>query len=885
MTGVGPQDLDFLDKRPVEGQLLSDRLAEGPLSAEEALQYAIEIGACLNKAHSKGMIHGALSPYSVSLTANGAVVLGPPLHPDSRSAAYRAPEQVRGEAADSRCDVFAFGALLYEMVIGTPAFHGDGQELNRSILQDPSPTLTLRSPIYDAMASVIAGCLEKNPASRRQRIQNAVIELRFASKASGRAAPSPRPASRPVPPPPPTPAAAPIAPPPPASEPAPPAEPMPLPIPPASTPVPRHPVVKARPTEPPRAEQFFFKSGEPIARPRPMLPRVGWKALFEKDGTLSLNAFRMRLVAFIAACLILVAGVAVGAIVYFRPRAATPVMRFAVNAPEHTAFPGSPAVSPDGRSLVFSAQGPEGKRTLWLRPLDALRSTPILGTEGGANPFWSPDSQALAYFAGRSLRIVHLKDSSTETVCPVEGMNGGGTWSKDNTILFSRGPDDGIYKVAAKANSTPFPILKVNSTKGETGYLWPTFLPDSQHFLFFAQTDAAETTGVYGANMEPPEYHLLFASETNAVYSALPDAAQKNGYLLFISGRKLMGQGFNAPKMGLAGEPMTLADDIGAVRSLSLAPISVANNATLVYQSTGKPTRQMVWVDRSGNEVADARDAGEWGPPRIAPDGKRAVAAKLGVDGETADLWIIDATGGLSQLTATTAHEGSPVWSPDGSKIASFVNGRTEGNYDLYVRPAEPGSKADLLFRSSAVKKPSDWSHDGRFILFDVLSDSTKLDTWALSTADRHAGPILDSVNAEGHATLSPDGKWMAFDSDDSGRLEVYVQSFDGINSIGKKRWKVSNGGGGLPKWRADGRELFFITGGGRVMAATVRPNGPDFEFDAAVKLFQTRPIPKIWNLFDVTPDGQKFLVNLPLEWANSSQIMVVTNWTEKLKE
>jgi eukaryotic-like serine/threonine-protein kinase len=201
------------------------------------------------------------------------------------------------------------------------------------------------------------------------------------------------------------------------------------------------------------------------------------------------------------------------------------------------------------------------------------------------------------------------------------------------------------------------------------------------------------------------------------------------------------------------------------------------------------------------------------------------------------------------------------------------------------VRPAEPGSKPDLLFHSAFVKKPTDWSRDGRFILFDTINEGTKLDTWAVSTSDRRAGAILDSVNAEGHATLSPDSKWLAFDSDDTGRLEVYVQAFDGINSAGKKRWKVSTGGGGLPKWRGDGKELFFITASGRVMSATVRAVGEEFEFDAAVKLFQTRPIPKIWNLFDPAPDGQRFLLNLPLEWATSSQIMVVTNWTEKLKD
>jgi Tol biopolymer transport system component len=864
VTETGPQDLDFLDKQPVEGQLLADRLAAGPLSAEEALQYAIEIGGSLNKAHSRGMVHGCLSPRSVVLTSAGAVVLAPPTHPGTATAAYRAPEQVRGEQPDTRSDVFAFGALLYEMAAGTPAFLGEGQQLSHSILHDPAPTLTLRSPIYDAMAGVIAGCLEKSPGSRRQRIQNAVIELRFASKGPGRSSPAPRLAAAPPPPPDMNAASAAS----PALGPA----------------IPRPPGPKTRPLEPPRAEQFFFKPGEPVARPRPVVPPPTLRTLFASEGKLSLNGFRFRLIGFMAACLILVAGAVTGAVLYFRPTPAPGVVRFAVNAPEHTAFPGSPAVSPDGRNLAFSAQGPEGKRTLWLRPLDAIRSTPIAGTEGGTNPFWSPDGQHLAYFAGRSLRTVRLKDLATETICKVEGMNGGGAWNKDGAILFSRGPDDGLYRVNAKAGSNPTPVLKVNASRNETGYLWPHFLPDDKHFLFFVQTDAAETTGVYGGTLEPPEYHLLFAAETNAVYSALPDSSgQKNGYLLYISGRKLMGQGFNVPRMGLAGEPMPLADEIGAVKSLSLAPISVANNATLVYQSTGKPTRRMVWFDRAGNEVSEVPDAGEWGPARISPDGKRAVAARLGVSDQAAEIWAIEA-GKSSQLTTTAAHERQPVWSPDGSKIVSSVRGKEEGNYDLYVMPAE-GGKPDLLFRSTLEKAPTDWSRDGRYVFFNVATDSTKWDVWAVSTADRRAGAILDTVHAERDAVLSPDGKWLAYDSDENGRIEVYVQAFNGINSEQKKRWKVSNGGGGTPKWSGDGKELFYITASGRVMAATVRAAGDEFDVETPVKLFQTRPIPKTWNLFEPSPDGQRFLLNLPLEWANSSQIMVVTNWTEKLKE
>ncbi len=842
--------------------LLAERLAQGPLAAEEALGYALEIGGQLQKAHAAGMVHGALSPEAICLTAAGAQVLAPT--PDARlhGAAYRAPEQVRGEAADARADIYAFGAMLYEMAAGTRAYPGEGAELDRSILQDPIPTMTLRSPVYDAMARVIQGCMEKSRTARRQRIQNAVIELRFAAKTANVAPGGARPVVR---------SAAPA-----------PAGPLPesfrAQI---DETVKAHrngPAPRPRPVEPPRSEEFFARPGERVLRYR--MEPAGWRETFRD----TVGGYSMRLWLVIGACLALVAGAALGAALYFRPRAAAPMLRFAV-APDHTTFPGSPSVSPDGRLLVFSAQGPEGQRMLWLRPLDALGHTPIAGTEGAMNPFWSPDSQSLGYFAGRSLKMVRLHDGLTETICKIEGSNGGAAWNADGTILFSRDAE-GLYRVAAKANSTAAPVLKVNAGKGENGYLWPQFLPDGSHFLFFIETEATETTGVYTGTLGSSAYRLIFPSETNARYAARSESeAAKSGYLLFIANRKLMGQAFNPAKQSTVGEPTALAEDIGAVSSVSLAPISVSQNGTLVYQGTGKPLRQLVWTDRAGTPMAEVREPGEWGPPRISPDDRRAAAAKLGDDGKNADLWIVenDGTAKLLSHVAGASH-GCPVWSPDGSRIAEWMNGKEQGDYDIYVQPAE-GGRPDLLYRGDFPKQPTDWSRDGRFILFNAIRPGTRSDVWALSTADRHAGALLETVNAEEYAALSPDGKWMAYDSDESGRHEVYVTPFNGLRANGDRRWKVSISGGGLPRWRGDGKELFFLTPSGRLMSVAVHVEKPDFEFDAPVILFQTHPIRRVWNLYDVARDGQRFLINAPFELAASSDIMVVTNWTEKLRD
>jgi len=658
-----------------------------------------------------------------------------------------------------------------------------------------------------AIGGVITACLAKSRAARRQRIQNAVIELKLANfKLANRRAKNPV------------------------------------------------RVRKLSKWQPPQRERRF-----PWAM----------ATMFVAMVLLTVTAF--------------------SAVVLFHKGPAAPVYTFKVAAPENTSYPGPPSVSPDGRYLTFSAVGPDGQRTLWLRPLDSEHATPMSGTEGGFSPFWSPDSRQIGFFAAGQLRKVAVTGGTPETLAPAEMRAGGGTWNPDGTIVFAPGLSDGLYRVLASGGKVD-PLLKPNAARSEHSYLWPQFLPDNNHFLFFALTDSRETTGVYAGSLSPAESRFLFPSETNAVYSTLADSqSRKKGYLLFIQDRTLMGQQFDASSLELVTSPKALRDDIGALNSLSLAPISVSNNAVLVYQIVGHATRQMVWLDREGKQIAAVMDPGEWGPPRISPDGSRAVAARLEPDGKKTNLWMIDEAGAATPFTNTPAHEGSPVWSADGTRVAFFAASSPEGNFDLYTQAAQ-GGRPELLFRSDLAKYPSDWSHDGRYLLFTTITPGAKSDVWALGLGERHAGerragPILDTIHTEAYAVLSPDGQWLAYQSDETGRNEVYVQAFDGISNGTKRRWTLSDGGGGLPRWRADGKELFYVTETGRMMAVALHPNGREFEFDAPHLLFRTQPIPRYWNLYDASPDGQRFLLNLPLELSNNSSIAVVTSWTEKLKD
>ena len=841
--------LDFLSSEAVAGELLSERLAKGPVSAGETLRLAIEIGAALQKVHNRGRVHGQISPFCIALTQHDARILKPSASPEDW-AAYRSPEQLRGEAPDVRSDVFSYGAVVYEIASGRRAFSGSGAELALRIARQTPPSIDGRSPVYGTLEKVIAGCMEKDAGRRRQRVQNAVIELKL-SGAQSRSTDTvvDQPIRR-----------APAT--------------MPEAVLPPSSPVPAEEVTaKAAPAPTPKAP----------AMPRPRIHIPNPAAAYAAQVRAVYGTTFGRRFWKIGVAALALAATSVAAVIYLNKKPAPPVVKFSVSQPEHTSYPGMPSVSPDGRYLTFSAVGPEGKRMLWLRPLDALHATVIQGSEGASAPFWSPDSQMIAFFGGKNLMKVRISGGSPETICAAEASPGGGAWNKDGTILFSPSLSDGFYKVPATGGK-PQLVFKPDESKSERGDVWPQFLPDGKHFVFYQQTDVAETSGVYLGSMEPPEYHRLFASQTNAVYSATDPNSPKTGHLLYINERNLTAMAFNAGKLEVSGDPITLATDIGAVRSLALAPISVSATGVLVYQGVGQPTRQMVWTDRGGKQIALAGEPGEWGPARISPDGHRAAAGKLGPDRKNAHLWLLDVSGGAEPLSPESGpHEGSPVWSPDGGKLAYFV--RQGEVFDIYSRYASPGSRPELLLKSDVNKYPTDWSHDGKYLIFGLTGQDTHLDVWGLAVGDRRSAPILDTVYSEGFASVSPDGKWLAYQSDQSGRNEVYVQQFDGLSNGTKRRWMVSKNGG-LPRWRSDNNELFYMTPDGRMMSVSIRLGADGgIESGAPQELFQTRPVPKTWNLYDVSPDGQRFLLNVPLEWTSSAPITVITNWTEKLKE
>jgi len=821
--------IDILSGQPAHGKLLAEVLREGPLAPETVLRYAICIGKALARAHDRGLVHGGLSPWSIVIGEHGATVLRPVAH-EAPANAYTSPEQRRGRPPDWRSDVFAYGAVVYEMAAGVPAFTVDRGQVSAAIPRQEPPKLASDSPVLAAIAPVIADCLEQDPARRRQRLQNVVAELRLGARFLVRA---------------------------------------------------------GRPRAARLATAPAIATG-PLVPAEPRSNEAYWSDVFAAQLAVR-RAARMRLLGFGAIVLVVALASLFAGKLIFNQRQPAPTLRFVVSAEAKSTFHGGVAISPDGHYLAYTADNAEGHRMLWLRALDEMHAAMVAGTEDAAEPFWSPDGRSIAYFAGRSLKIWPVlmaadgsAGGSSRVLCPADSAAGGGTWNDAGSIVFSPGLSGGLYRISARGGD-PQVLLPLDSSHEYRSYRWPHFLPDGRHFTFFALGGASQSSGVHIGDLQTRDSHPLFAADSDAVYSGDLDLnPAKFGYLLFIQDGDLYTQGFNPSILELQGKPALFLHNVGAVATLSLAPVSVSTTGLLVYQSLSPPIHQLVWLDRDGKQTGLLGEPGEWGLPRISPDGRRVVCARMAADGHRGELWLFEDGAASRMVSIPGADARSPVWSPDGARIAFTAN--PDKLYEAFIKTVNSPAAAELLFHTEYTKYLTDWARDGRYIIFSSIGTAgSSSDVWAFSTGDRRAGPVIDTVHAEGFAALSPNGRWLAYQSDESGRDQVYVQSFEGISDGTKRRWQVSTTGGRMPRWRADGRELFYLAGPGSMMVASTSAGAEDFAFEPAHKLFEMLAIPKRTNLYDVSADGQRLLVCLPYEWAGSSSVTVMTNWMRKL--
>ena len=564
--------------------------------------------------------------------------------------------------------------------------------------------------------------------------------------------------------------------------------------------------------------------------------------------------------------------IAIAASYFRRTPTETHSVRLFINPPEKTSF-GSFAISPDGLHVVFVATDASGKNLLWVRPLASTDAQPLSGTEEAVDPFWSPDSRFIGFFAGGKMKRIEATGGPVRTLC-VAAVPRGASWNREGVIIFAPTPNDPLYRISAEEGGEPTLLTKLDPSRQEASHRWPYFLPDGQHFLY-SVLGGPQAQGIYVSSIGAKESRRLLDVRDTVVAYAEP------GYLLFRRETSLLAQKFDNENLQLTGNSFPIAEEVGFEASTFQTYFSVSQTGRLAYSSGNYGLTQLTWVDRSGKEL------GTIGQPRsyyirpwVSPDGKRMAVDGPDMQGNR-DIWLIDlVTGTPTRFTFDPSTELFPVWSWDGTRIV-FASDR-EGPRQLYVKNATGAGKEELLLKSEANKIPMDWSPDGRFIIYIVNDPKTKIDLWVLPLfGDQKPVPFLQSAANERQARFSPDGRWIAYVSDESGTNEIYVRSFP--DSGGK--WQISTNGGYHLAWGHKG-ELFYISTDKKMMAVEVKGEGTTFQRGTPKALFDRR-IPSFNTplaQFAVTADDQKFIVANPVADNTSVPITVVLNWTADLK-
>jgi eukaryotic-like serine/threonine-protein kinase len=521
------------------------------------------------------------------------------------------------------------------------------------------------------------------------------------------------------------------------------------------------------------------------------------------------------------------------------------------------------ALSPDGSRIAFVASL-EGQSRIWVRPLDALSATPLAGTEGASSPFWSPDGAFLGFFAETKLKTIAVAGFPAQTVCPTAGANSG-AWGPTGTILFTQAfsPKDGLYSVPASGGEP----RQITGDSGDfSGGRWPRFLPDGRRFLFLSWNAKEKTKFLVSGELGSPEIRRVAPLRSRVEISGAGD-------LFYVREGVLVARAFDSSTLRFTGEPVPVAERIPYFSPTGWAPFSVSENGVVAYQA-GAAEAPLRLLDRKGQTVATLGPPGEYSSVRLSPDGRKAAVEKIDPATGLSDLWIADLSREvMTRFTADPGSESSPIWSPDGAEIAFVSHGVASPT--LRRKRLDDTSNGEVLVKEG-FPTPSDWSRDGRFIAFNNLGSKTGFDMWLLPlSGDLKPQLFRQTPFNEGLPAFSPDGRWVAFLSDESAVPQMYVTSSSGSGP----KWQVSSGGGvalGRPRWRGDGKELFHEAADRQLMSVPVKTDASTFEPGSPVPLFRIDS--ESMSGYDVSADGQRFLTSSGIA-LGSQPITVLLNW------
>jgi Tol biopolymer transport system component len=806
----------------LEGETLRERMAGGALPQRKAIDYALQTARGLAAAHEKGIVHRDIKPDNVFVTNDGRVKIldfglaklsGASDGIQSQTEAptrkvntdpgtvmgtmgYMSPEQLKGQPADHRSDIFSFGAILYEMLSGKRAFRGDSMaETMSAILREDPPDLSeSNKTVSPALERVVHHCLEKNPAERFHSAR----DLAFAIESlSGTGTSSDQ--------------------------------------------------TMTMATVTPETD-----GGQ----------AVGLSRLFS-------NA-RLAWMAAAVLLLGLVATLPFAMQNRREPAAQTQVTRLVISLPKGTNTVGFTApmlaLSPDGRRLVVSAVDAAGKRQLWLRPLDSFTTQPLAGTDGAYGPFWSPDGRHIAFFADNKLKKLDIGSGVIETICPA-GLGEGADWNRQGVIVFNNGLGTGLWRVNA-AGGAPQAVTEVDAAHGEGSHFFPSFLPDGKHYLFQIDGDR-NVYGIYVGSLDTGERKKLFALDivsTPAVWS-LP------GYVFYsLNNNTLLARAFDSDRLELQGEPFRVADNV-IITGPGNARFAVANGVLAFIQGGEAESVQLTWRDRGGKRLGVAGPAAPWMDFGLSPD-ERTAALTRDEPSRAPSLWLLDLTQGATTNLKSEGDNFTPVFSADGKQLAFSTTRDAPPN--LFLKKLIGNASDERLQNATPFASyPSSWSPDGKFLVFSMRDPKGQRDLWLMPMTDEHKPQPLLQTKADEHAgRVSPDGKWLGYQSDESGNNEIYVTQFPQPG----RSWRISTSGGVNPFWRGDGKELYFLSGN-KLMAVSVN-GGTEFQSGAPQPLFEIEG-----GRYAPSKDGQRFLTTVVTEKGPSPSINVVLNWTAEVRK
>ena len=805
---IGHQnDTEYLVMEYLEGETLAERLKKGALPLEQVLQYAIEIADALDKAHRKGITHHDLKPGNIMLTKTGTKLLDFGLAKLQQEAApatplselstmaepvtghgmilgtlqYMAPEQVEGQTdrIDGRSDIFAFGAVVYEMATGKRAFEGKSQaSVIAAILERDPPAMSSLQPMTPpALDRVVKKCLAKEPDRRWQAASDVCDELKWIAQGG---------------------------------------------------------------SQPLSAQSVSAKSAP--AGPRPLVLGIGALAI-----------------ALLTAL----------AVWNLKPPAAPsikPVSRFAISFPPEQSLGASDitrialALSPDGTKLAYIASE-KGTQRIYLRSLDSLAATPISGTEGGSTPFFSPDGQWLGFFAAGKLRKVSLNGGAAVTLSDASGFGLGGSWGSQGTIAL--GGLAGIQQIA-DGGGTLHPVTHLE--QGEAAHAWPELLPNDQAILFT----------VAGSGSPRVAVQALRSGKRRDLFSGGTPRLTQSGQLVYAQGGTLMVTPFDVQTLTVKRAAIPTVSGVLQSPVTGAAQYSISSTGTLAYlPGSAAAQSKLVWVNRKGAEQPLDVPSHAYLDPRLSPDG-RTIAVGTSDDG--LQISLFDPSRKTLSPFTFQGNNRVPVWTPDGKRIVFWSD--TTGTANLYWMRADGSGGREQLRSSNYLNIPFSFSRDGQLLAFSELNAVTAEDIWVLRMSDRKAQLFLESADAP---AFSPDGHWLAYVSEESGRREVYVQPYPGPGG----KYQISTAGGTEPLWNHNGRELFYRNED-KMMAVDIYTE-PGFAAGKPRQLFQGSYVLNYFAgpYYDVSSDGQQFLMLKPVEQAQAAptQINVVLNWFEELKQ